>query len=1123
MVQSVVEIRLLGPVEVVRDQRRVDLGGTKERTFLALLAAHLGTPVSIDRCVEALWGDDVRGDVRHSLHTHVSNLRSLLDPSRLGLIEGTGDGYRLNPDLVTVDAADFEEGVQRAGGDDTADGLSEVLDLWRGRPLGDLSDEPWARELVAHWDRLRLEALDRMIVWGLARGEHRELVGELERLVAEHPYREPFWGHLMLALYRGGRQADALQAFQRVRRILGEGLGIEPGPVLQELEERILLQDPTLELEAATPHNLPEDRTRFIGRTAVIDEVVRLFDDSRLLTLTGAAGVGKTRLGIQTARSLLGQFPHGVRFVDLARLVDDDQVMVRIAAVLGIESQTDRSLEQAIPETIGFRRMLVVLDNCEHLIEASAQAAHMLLDASNVKVLATSREPLRVQGETAWRVPSMEVPTPQSSLDLAIEAEAVELFAERARASDPDFELDGSNLEAVISLCGHLDGIPLAIELAAARTPTIAPEHLDAQIDDRFEILTEGARTALPRHRTLKAAIEWSYRLLTEQERQLFNRLGVAVGSFDIDAVVAIGGYDQTTTILLINKLVAKCMVTIEGNAKSRRYRLLESLRHYALDHLNQDQREASTTRGHHAQHYSHQLDEFEDKHHFPTEDLDNLREATRWMISNASTSQLVAHLKNVWPVYRHHTWYAEAISLFEQASNRPDIHPHDEAWLHIRAANALEQRGQHDQAEDQLRTGMRQLGRRVPTGGASWSLRLTRELLKFLVRRPTRAPAGMGSSADNAVARLRTEALIELTRLSYITQRELPASVSPLWSVNEAKVLQDPLLFALAHAGLGLASGIGGLHRFASSFMRRSTELAEDIDPSENPAQLAMVHLAAGTYWLSAGAWSEAMYQTESAISISHSNDALVKDLSAIIHAIAAHWTGDGARAFDEVQEVHKRSRERGSSATELWGLLMMAEISLAHDQAHLVEPWLERAAVVVDRIDQPGDRARIYILQARILLTRDGDERRILDLIREASRLVVDGPPLGPWELETSAGVAEISLDLLESGVQSQAATLELARTGVKTLRSFSRSAPIAKPRLHLVRGRIALYEGRLRTAIALFERSATTAKEMDMPLEEARAHRWLAKSSADTPQHQYHRDRAQSIIGKVVPPTL
>lgn len=1113
----------MGPVEVAHDQKKVDLGRTKPRTFLALLAAHVGTPVSVDRCVEALWGDDARGDVRHALQTYVSNLRSLLDPSRLGLIESTGDGYRLNPDLVTVDAAVFEEAVSQASGDDTADGLSEVLELWRGRPLGDLADKPWARDIVAHWERLHLEAMDRWITARLARGEHQGLVDELERTVAQHPFREPFWGHLMLALYRGGRQADALQAFQRARRILGEELGIEPGPDLRELEERILLQDPTLDLEMETPHNLPEERSSFIGRNTVIEEVLKLFESGRLLTLTGPAGVGKTRLGIRTARNLLEQFPHGVWFVDLARLVDDYQVMTRIAAILGIEPQAYRPLEQAIPETVGHRRLLVVLDNCEHLIEASARAAHTLLAAANVKVLATSREPLRVQGEVAWRVPSMEVPPADSSPDSGAEAEAVELFAARARASDPEFELDASNFAAVASLCRHLDGIPLAIELAAVRTPVVTPEHLDTQIGDRFELLTDGARTALPRHRTLKAAIEWSYQLLTEQERQMFDRLGVVVGSFDLDAAVAIGSYDQTTTLNLVNQLVAKSMLTIEASTDEQRYRLLESLRQYALDNLDRNEREAEKTRGRHAHHYAGRLDGLKDKHRFANEDLDNLREATDWMTRHAPTQGLVEHLKNIWPVYRLHNWYAEATTIFEQATNRPDLNPHDEAWLHIRIANSCHQQGQNDQAEDHLRQGMKQLDRRIPTSGVGWFLRLTRELLKHLTQRVTGAPGGSRHPSKREPARLRTEALVELTRVFYATQRELVASVVGFWQLSESELSQDLLLSAGAHSAAGLGFGIGGLHRLASSYVRRSTELAECTDPSENPVQRALLHMTAGLYWLSVGAWSQAKSQTETAMSISHSYDAWVEDSSALIHAIASHLTGESARGFEEALQVHQRSRERGSFTTELWGLLIVTEIAMAHDQAHLARPWLDRAAEVVDRVNQPGDRARRYVLQARILVSQGADERKILDLVKEASRVVADRPPRQTYELETCAGLAEVPLDLLESGADSQTEALELVRTGAKTLQSFRRGVPIAKPRQYLVRGRVALYQSRARAALRLFERSARTAKEMGLPLEEAKARERLAKAHTDPTQQRYHSKRLNAIREQVGAPSL
>lgn len=298
------EVRLLGSVEALWNGDPVDLGGRKQRTVLAVLASRLGDRVSEDQLIQAVWGDEASDVVVRSLQTYVSNLRSLLDPEREGLIQRHEGGYRLSSELADVDACRFEEiltgDVERGVGE-----LSEALELWRGRPLGELGDEVWASEVVAHWERLRLDGIVRLVGARLEEGDHAELVDELEGLVASHPLHEPFWGHLMLALYRCGRQADALDAYRRASRVLGDELGIEPGPDLRDLEERILLQDPSLAAPTRTPNNLSAERTQLIGRESEIEEVSRLLEGARMVTLTGAGGVGKTRLAQAVALRLL--------------------------------------------------------------------------------------------------------------------------------------------------------------------------------------------------------------------------------------------------------------------------------------------------------------------------------------------------------------------------------------------------------------------------------------------------------------------------------------------------------------------------------------------------------------------------------------------------------------------------------------------------------------------------------------------------------------------------------------------------------------------------------------------------------------------------------------------------
>lgn len=582
-----VEIRLLGPVEVAVDGEPVDVGGVKQRTVLAVLASRVGSSVSEDQLIHAVWGEDAPENAVRSLQTYVSNLRALLDSGREGLIERGQGGYRLNPELAAVDAHGFE-GTLAAEEDRSVEELRKALGLWRGRPLGELADDEWAGGLVAHWERLHLQATGQLMSARMAEGQHAEMIDELEGLVAAHPLHEPFWGHLMLALYRSGRQADALDAFKRANTILGEELGIEPGPDLQDLEEKILLQDPALAPSTRTPHNLPAERTRLIGRESEIDEARRLVERTRLLTLTGAGGVGKTRLAQAVAHQVLDEYPDGAWFIDLAPLAEADLVMKRIAAVLDVEPPVLRPVEEVVVEAIGSRRMLFVLDNCEHLIEAAATAASSLLEAPSVDVLATSRETLRVDGELAWRVPSLPVPSEGAEADGIAENETVQLFRERASAVEPSFRLDAENVDAVGSVCRDLDGIPLAVELAAARIATLTPQELHRRLDQRFALLTGGSRTALARHRTLEAAIEWSYELLNDEEQDLFNRLSLFAGPFDMNAATAVSPYEEVKALDIVDGLVAKSLLIPERYEPKRRFRMLETLRQYGLRQLEE-------------------------------------------------------------------------------------------------------------------------------------------------------------------------------------------------------------------------------------------------------------------------------------------------------------------------------------------------------------------------------------------------------------------------------------------------------------------------------------------------------------------------------------------------------
>ncbi|MEA1903587.1 MAG: adenylate/guanylate cyclase domain-containing protein [Actinomycetota bacterium] len=340
--------------------------------------------------------------------------------------------------------------------------------------------------------------------------------------------------------------------------------------------------------EQAVETNLPGEMSSLIGREEAIEDIARLIEAARLVTLLGSGGVGKTRLGVATARESIGSYPNGVWFIDLARLEDGDLLLPAIADVLDVEPPALRPIEDALVDRIDRGDTLFILDSCEHLIEAAAQAASVLLRrCPSLHVLATSQEALQITGEVVWHVPSLELPDPGAEEDSIAGSAAVDLFCQRAKAVDGSFELTTENAESIASLCRHLGGIPLALELAAARTRTLSVAELDSRLGETFDILTSGGRDVPPRQRTLRATVEWSYELLDEGAKAFFDQLGVFRGTFSLEAAAAVTRETEDGAGDAIDGLVVRSLLqTTPG--PSRRFRLLETLRLFALEQLSQ-------------------------------------------------------------------------------------------------------------------------------------------------------------------------------------------------------------------------------------------------------------------------------------------------------------------------------------------------------------------------------------------------------------------------------------------------------------------------------------------------------------------------------------------------------
>ncbi|WP_084433468.1 BTAD domain-containing putative transcriptional regulator [Kibdelosporangium aridum] len=589
------QIGVLGSFEVRTDDGTVaDVPGARLRALLIALALDPGRIVPKATLIDWIWGENPPADAANALQRLVSRLRKAL-PER-ELVEGLTDGYRLTVEPDAVDAVRFERLVGQArGGDDHQQVklLREALGLWRGAAMQDvgLQDSGAFDAAVTRLEGLRVAALEDRFDAEISLGHGAELVAELTDLVAAHPLRERLVAALMRALGAAGRSSEALVVYQRAREALADELGADPSPELSALHVA-LLRGEVGRRETTRNTNLRAELTSYVGKDADVAAVRELVTEHRLTTLIGPGGTGKTRLATETVRTLLGDLPDGAWMVELAAIGADGDVAQATLAALGqreglLGGAPDAEPTDRVVAAIRDRQVLLILDNCEHVIESAAAFAHRVLgECQRLRILATSREPLGITGEALWQVVPLALPAEREAPAQIESSPAVQLLRDRASAVRKDLVMDASTLSTMARVCRALDGMPLAIELAAARLRTMSLDQLANRLDDVFRLLTGGSRTALPRHRTLRAVIDWSWEPLTEAERMVLRRLSVFSGGASLEAAEWVCAGDEGEVLDLLTALTEKSLLVVTEGDIAPRYRMLGTIKEYAAQKL---------------------------------------------------------------------------------------------------------------------------------------------------------------------------------------------------------------------------------------------------------------------------------------------------------------------------------------------------------------------------------------------------------------------------------------------------------------------------------------------------------------------------------------------------------
>ncbi|MGY0236674.1 BTAD domain-containing putative transcriptional regulator [Longispora urticae] len=689
---TTMEFRVLGPIEVRADGEPVRLGGPRPRSVLGVLLVHAGRAVPVEHLIDQLWGEDPPASVLHALHVHISALRKGLG----GRLVTVANGYVLDAAPDEVDASRFESLVAAARSRlashpaRAAEDLATALALWKGEPYAGIPAGPDVEAARLRLAELRLSAWEDRLHADLALGRHHRVAAELAGVVLAHPTRDRLARAHLLALYRCGRIADAQAGYAALAEVLDTELGVEPGEEVTALARAIDRRDPTLD----PPSAIPVPPSRFIGRRRELDQLAAQLGASRLLTVTGPGGAGKTRLALELARDTAADYPDGAYVVELASVPAGTVVTCKVAAAANVFERASEPILRSLVTRLHNARALLVLDNCEHVVDSCAEIVDTLLrECAGVRVVATSREPLGVPGELVRPLAGLAVPAEDDTDAVAARVESVRLLADRGAAARPGFALTAATIGTARQLTRRLDGLPLAIELAAAQLRTLSLDEVAERLGRRLDLADRRSRTTPDRHRTMRAAIDWSYQLLAPDEQALFRGLAVFVDGCRADAVEAVTGAGHD----VLARLVDQSVVVAEESAEGTRYRMLELVREYAAGQLAESG-EAPELRRRHARWYaefaeqSYQAETAGPRLRLVRAEVPNFRAAVRWCFEDGGDPETAVGIgASMWWYWSDHGMSVEALGWVRRALEDPAVELSPAAFVRAtRAASAL-------------------------------------------------------------------------------------------------------------------------------------------------------------------------------------------------------------------------------------------------------------------------------------------------------------------------------------------------------------------------------------------------------------------------------------------------